>query len=71
MDTIPTSVSSQYMAYANMLIVDVEGEVPSEYKVQKATMDGISDEVKRITGASGTLTTAQIKTALQGIASIA
>ena len=39
----------------------------TEYKVQTATMNQISDEVKRITGATNKLTTEQIINALQGI----
>jgi hypothetical protein len=45
------------------------GDEIFEYKVLTETMDDIADEVKRITGASGRLSTEQIKTALQGIAS--
>lgn len=42
--------------------------VVTEYKIQVTTITDIADEVKRITGASGTLSTAQIITALQGMA---
>lgn len=44
--------------------------VITEYKIQTATMDDIADEVRRITGASGTMSTAQIITALQGIEAV-
>lgn len=40
----------------------------TEYKIQKDTMNGIADEVARITGTAGTLTPAQIITALKSVA---
>ena len=42
--------------------------VTTEYKVQADTMTSIADEVIRITGATETMTTAEIITALQGVA---
>jgi hypothetical protein len=40
----------------------------TEYKIQTETMASIADEVKRITGTVGTMSPAQIITALQGVA---
>lgn len=69
----PNTVESNYY-YG---IVDVvlgpptNTDVPTEYKIQRTTLTGISDEVKRITGVTGTLSTSQILTALQGVQAVA
>ena len=43
-------------------------ELPDSYEIQRTTMDDIAEEVQRITGTESKMTTAQIVTALQGIA---
>jgi hypothetical protein len=41
---------------------------PAEYSVQRSSMDGIADEVKRITGTTDRMSVEQIVTALKGVA---
>lgn len=68
-DTYPT-VQGIYELYGLRLVIGSASDSDSditEYKIQKDTMTGIADEVKRITGGSDQLTTAQILTALQAV----
>lgn len=65
-DNYPTSVSSgQYYYLFNPIIGPaVDGVKPTEYIVHLNTMDGLADEVKRITGAEGTLNPAEMQAGL-------
>lgn len=47
--------------------IEIEYEPAEEVRITKTRMTEIADEVRRITGATDTMTTAQIITALQGI----
>lgn len=44
------------------------GSEVTEYKIQTETLTDIADEIRRISGATGSITTAQMITSLQGIA---
>lgn len=67
-DKFPTdSGYTAYLAFVDIIIAPVSAELPDDYQITRTTMDDIAEEVQRITGATGKLSTAQIVTALQGI----
>lgn len=83
--TNPTSVYNNAMGYnsypgktistgtygVDIIIEPVQTEsTVTEHKIQTATMNSIANEVIRITGASGTMSTADIITALQGVQAV-
>jgi len=70
-DTGTPNVSTTECGSVDFVIAPTATVAPDEYKIQRNTMDAIANEVKRITGATTELTTAQIVTALQGVASTA
>lgn len=65
----PTTYDENYTAVVDIIFGPPQTEsTVNEYKIQTDTMTQIADEVKRITGATATLSPAQMLTALQGIA---
>lgn len=67
--TFPTTTGgSSSVACVDIIIAPIQAELPDDYQIQRTTMDDIAEEVKRITGVTGTLNPAQMLTALQGIA---
>ena len=62
-----TRKDGSFVAIDMLIGEHITESVTTDYKVQVVTMDDIADEVKRIKGTSGKLTTAQIITALQSI----
>ena len=72
-NTVPSVTTTQtwYCGINLIMQAAISEDTINEYKVQLNTMTSIADEVKRIIGSSGQLTTAQIITALKGIASTA
>ena len=68
-DKFPTdSGYTAYLAFVDIIIAPVQAALPDSYEIQRTTMDDIAEEVQRITGTESKMTTAQIVTALQGIA---
>lgn len=65
--SMPTRSTTSFPS-ADIIIASVQAELPDTYQVQRTTMDDIAEEVQRITGATYKLSTAQIITALQGVA---
>lgn len=65
-------VSSDSFAWGLDILIGapITESVVTEYKIQHDTMNDIADEVRRITGNSGTMSTAEILTALQGIEAV-
>lgn len=64
----PISTTKGWYCGVNLIMTEVITEsVVTEYKIQTNTLTDIANEVIRIAGATGTLTPAQIITALQGI----
>lgn len=59
------SMSNPYCI--DIIIKPVQAPLPDDYQITRTTMDDIAEEVQRITGTTGKLSTAQIVTALQGI----
>ena len=67
-DTPPTTTSTYFWGLVDIIIgKPIIGSTPNEYKVQTDTMTSIADEIKRIAGATSTLSPAQIITALQNL----
>lgn len=60
--------SSTYVPLVDIIIGEVAAELPNDYQIARTTMDDIAEEVQRITGTTEKMTTAQIITALQGVA---
>ncbi len=56
-----------YFAFVDIIIKPVQAPLPDDYQITRTTMDDIAEEIQRITGETGKLSTAQIVTALQGI----
>lgn len=65
--TMPTQADSGIFMVDVLIGQPITESVTTEYKIQLDTLTNIADEVKRITGATGTLSPAQIVTALQGL----
>ena len=67
-NTLPTtgSTSSLY-GIGDIIIGEVAAELPNDYQITRTTMDDIAEEVQRITGTEGKMTTAQITTSLSEI----
>ena len=65
----PVDEDTTYYSAIDIIIGPLLTEsVTAEYIIQTDTITSIADEVKRITGASGTLSLEQIITALEGVA---
>lgn len=66
---VPSSYSTTTMyGIIDIIIGTVQAELPNDYQITRNTMDDIAEEVQRITGTTEKMTTAQIITALQGVA---
>lgn len=64
----PSETSTTYIyGLIDVIIGEVSAELPEEYQIARATMDDIANEVKRITGTTGKISTAQMLTTLQSI----
>lgn len=56
-----------YTACVDIIIKPVQAELPDDYQITRTTMDDIAEEVQRITGATGKLSTAQIQDGLESV----
>lgn len=66
-DGMPTDIGTQYPV-SDFIFHNAETESSvTEYKIQNETLTDIADEVRRISGATGVLTTAQIEEELSAI----
>ena len=64
----PSSFYGTIYGILDIIIGTVSAELPDEYQIARTTMDDIANEVKRITGTTGKMSTAQIIAALEGMA---
>ena len=68
MDDVRPTVAESRCPCGDIIIGTMPEELPDEYIVQRETMDGIAQEIQRITGNDEKISTDQIITVLQGIA---
>ena len=67
-DSFPSTFRQyKYWGIVDFLIGPARAELPDDYQITRTTMDDIAEEVQRITGETGKLSTAQIQDGLESV----